>query len=1812
MKTSLFRRTLALFLVLLVFGLQTFAQSNSSSLTATGPWTNMKESSIPVSGTRYIVPTSYRTVRLDANELIPILDNAPMEFSALAQTKFVTVDLPLPDGTMETFRIVNSPIMEAPLQAQYPNIRTFAGVSTTDAGKKVRFDFTPQGFHAMILVAGESTIFIDPYSFGGGDTEHYIVYERSDFASSVSKMIDCSVTSGPTTTPVDPQGLAYNTCELREYRLALAATGEYTTFHGGTVAGALAAQVTTMNRVNGIYERDFAVRMNIIANNNLLIFTNSATDPYTNNNGATMLGENQTEVNATIGSANYDIGHVFSTGGGGIAALGSVCVGSIKAQGVTGSPAPVGDPFDVDYVAHEMGHQFGANHTQNNNCNRNNPTAMEPGSASTIMGYAGICAPNVQNNSDDHFHAISMQEIGAEIDGHTCQVSTPLTNTSPTITGTNGNVAVPANTPFMLTATATDPNGDPLTYNWEQMDNQVSTQPPVATATGGPNFRSYSPTTDPTRYFPNLTDLANGGPFTWEVLPSVTRTMNFRVTARDNATGGGCTDYVDVTLDIDGNSGPFVVTYPSATGIVWNGLTTETVTWDVANTTNAPVNCANVDILLSTDGGLTYPTVLATNTPNDGSHPITVPNTPTTTARVMVRSASGTFFDISDNNFEIAGATFDYTLSTTNNVQTVCSPTDAVYTIDIGEVGGYSDPVTLSVTGLPAGATSNFSVNPVTPVGSSVLTISNIGAVTPGAYTFTVNAASTSGPKTLSLDLNINNGSPAAITLLTPADAATGVSTGTTFTWSASPDNGATYEIDIATDPGFTTIIDNATGLATESYTSASLSNNTTYYWRVRVITGCGTSPYSTAFSFTTSNCNTYTSTNVPVSISATGTPTVTSTITVPATGTISDLNVVQLVGNHTYISDLTFTLTSPTGTNVILMDQVCTTEDDFDIAFDDASAQAYGSIPCPPIGGGIYQPNQVLSAFNGENPNGTWTLTIADAFNQDGGALTGWAIEICTTPAACIDPDVPTVTAAAGPHCEGDVVTLNVGGNLNDATQWAVYSGSCGGTLLGTTTTGTFDVTLAAGTNDYFVRGEGGCVTPGTCGTVSISAGTTPAAPTVTVSDNCGSSTLTATGTNLLWSTGETTASITVTTGGAYTVTQTVAGCTSPNGTGTANPIAIPSAPTVTVVDNCGSSTLTATGTNLLWSTGETTSSITVTTAGAYTVTQTVGGCTSAAGSGTANPQAVPSITAGTLTNPTACGSSDGSIVVNGTGTGTVSWTGMSSGNSGVVTLPYTITGLAAGSYAITFDNGCPSNTLNESLTDPTAPSAPTVTVVDNCGSSTLTATGTNLVWSTGATTASITVTTGGTYTVTQTVGGCTSGPGSGVANPLTIPAAPTVTVLDNCGSSTLTATGTNLMWSTGETTASITVSTGGAYTVTQTVGGCTSTPGTGTANPLTIPAAPTVSVLDGCGSSTLTATGSNLSWSTGETTSSINVTTAGAYTVTQTVSGCTSMNGSGTANPLTVPAPTNETATACGSYTWPVNNSTYTASGNYSATLTAANGCDSVINLNLTINTAATGTDVQSACGTYTWIDGNTYTSSTNTPTYTIAGGASNGCDSIVTLNLTILGSVFGTDTQTSCGPFTWIDGNTYSSSTNTPTYTMAGGASNGCDSVVTLLLTVVTIDNGISQLDYNTLQADYIFGTAYQWIDCDNNNSPIAGATTLTFDATANGNYAVIITDGACSDTSACMPITTIGIDEFDAASLSIYPNPTSGELTVDIAELDAKQFTMYDATGRIVMVGDLTKGVNHISIVHLARGTYTFELNGYTTVRSIVKL
>jgi len=355
----------------------------------------------------------------------------------------------------------------------------------------------------------------------------------------------------------------FGDCQLRKYRLALACTGEYATFHGGTTESVLAEYNVSINRVNGIYEKDFGITMELIENTDELIFFDGATDPYTNDDGLVMLSENQNTVTSIIGSSNYDIGHVYSTGGGGIASLRSPCTNR-KARGVTGLANPINDPFYVDYVSHEIGHQFGCNHTFNNECgfggspNRNNATAYEPG----------------------------------------------MENSAPEIEAVVGNNTIlPISTPFQLTALATDDDGDALTYCWEQYDNQISTQPPVIGSDDGPSFRSYPPVEDPTRLFPRLISiLYTGNTNTWERLPSVDREMTFRVSVRDNHQGLGCTADDEVSLTFTSEAGPFEVTSQAAS-TNWTAGEQHEIIWDVANTDLAPISCSNVDILLSIDRG---------------------------------------------------------------------------------------------------------------------------------------------------------------------------------------------------------------------------------------------------------------------------------------------------------------------------------------------------------------------------------------------------------------------------------------------------------------------------------------------------------------------------------------------------------------------------------------------------------------------------------------------------------------------------------------------------------------------------------------------------------------------------------------------------------------------------------------------------------------------------------------------------------------------------------------------------------------------------------------------------------------------------------------------------------------------------------------------------------------------------------------------------------------------------------------------------------------------------------------------------------
>tara|TARA_Y100000589_G_scaffold326368_1_gene365995 strand:+ start:152 stop:2422 length:2271 start_codon:yes stop_codon:yes gene_type:complete len=630
-------------------------------------WTDITRGDDPT-----IQPMEYRVLRLDLDSLKCLLNSAPYENDIKAGDSPVVITLPMPNDTFEKFSFVHSPIMSPELAAKYPEIQVFLGQGIDSPSSTVRFDLTPHGFHAMILAEGK-TIYIDPFT--QGDLEHCISYTKasfyanneSDWSCGVKEIDEGVVTSNPDQKSVQIMGIpksqsntysSSNGTTLRTYRLALACTGEYASYHGGTTLGALSAMNTTMARVNGVFEKDVCLRMILIDNNDDIIYLNGNTDPYTNSNGATMLSQNQTICNNVIGSSNYDIGHVFSTGGGGIASLQSPCYSSYKARGVTGRYVPIGDPFDIDYVAHEMGHQWGANHTQNNSCNRASNAAYEPGSASTIMGYAGICSPNLQNNSDDHFHNKSINEmISYTVNGYgnTCDSPISTGNSVPIVDAGTGGFYIPASTPFILKATASDDDGDAITYNWEQYDLGPATSSSDYNLTNPsgnqPIFRSWSSTSDPSRTFPRKSDLVNNTITIGEHMPTYTRDLAFKCSVRDNVAGGGAFDDDVVSFSVYGFAGPFLVTSPSG-GSVQGGSQVE-VTWDVAGTDAYPINCANVEISISTDGGNNFDTIILSSTPNDGSEFVEIPNITSYQTRFRVKAVGSIWFDISNINTAI-------------------------------------------------------------------------------------------------------------------------------------------------------------------------------------------------------------------------------------------------------------------------------------------------------------------------------------------------------------------------------------------------------------------------------------------------------------------------------------------------------------------------------------------------------------------------------------------------------------------------------------------------------------------------------------------------------------------------------------------------------------------------------------------------------------------------------------------------------------------------------------------------------------------------------------------------------------------------------------------------------------------------------------------------------------------------------------------------------------------------------------------------------------------------------------------------------
>ncbi|MCH9695547.1 MAG: cadherin-like domain-containing protein [Gammaproteobacteria bacterium] len=603
-----------------------------------------------------------RLLRLNLDALQHKLSQAPNEF---VDHFDVQLKLPLPKGGYSDYRIKEVQVMAPQLAARYPDIKTYRVINAADSSTVGSLDITPDGVHAMFLEDGE-WVFINPtgadnqyQSFNRARSGHSGTGRDRGFSCSLRHRGEAQSHTGSGRLVAEKMALrelSFGT-ELRTYRLAVASTGEFTQANGGTKATAMSAIVTGVNRISLIFERDFGTRLQLVADNDKVIYTDPATDPF--DNPDTTIDVATGVFDSAIGSSNYDLGHVFESGAGGVAGLGVAC-SAYKGDGVSGNSGPASDGFFVDIVAHEMGHQLGANHSFNSgdsSCgeNRAEQFAFEPGSGTTIMSYAGICgADDVQQRADAFFHTSSIEQIRSFVTtgGSACGAVAQLNNEAPSVNAGTDTV-IPKSTPFSLTGTATDSNaGDALTYTWEQMDlGPASDGQGSAIDTGsGPLFRSFMPGSSPTRIFPRLEKALAGAVEFGEVLPTTARDLNFRLTVRD---GNGGVGSGSVKLTVDANSGPFSVTAPTG-GTGWAFGSQQTVSWNVANTNNAPVSCAAVELALSTNAGVTFDTVLAASTPNDGNESVTVPRTETTAARIRVSCTTQPFLAFNTANFAIS------------------------------------------------------------------------------------------------------------------------------------------------------------------------------------------------------------------------------------------------------------------------------------------------------------------------------------------------------------------------------------------------------------------------------------------------------------------------------------------------------------------------------------------------------------------------------------------------------------------------------------------------------------------------------------------------------------------------------------------------------------------------------------------------------------------------------------------------------------------------------------------------------------------------------------------------------------------------------------------------------------------------------------------------------------------------------------------------------------------------------------------------------------------------------------------------------
>lgn len=821
----------------------------------------------------------YQLFSLNLDNFKVLLADVPSRKN-IGTNPMVVINFPDKKGNMEQFQVTETSTLAPEIAIKYPNIKTYIGFSLDNPGGRIRFSVTPQGLKTMSTYPNKPALFTVPLN--KGDESLYITYDRSMRIDSKKDFECLTENENVPIKEIISLNRDANDQILRTLRIAISTTGEYTNFwddgddtNGDAQEDALAALVSTLNRTNEVFEVDMAITFQLVTGTEI-IYPTASTDPYTGSFNSQL----QSTLTSEVGESNYDIGHLFNYGGnnGNAGCIGCVCVDGQKGSGFSshsftdndGGPN-MDDFFDIDYVPHEIGHQMGGNHTFSQS-NEGTGVNYEPGSGTTIMGYAGITGANdVQDHSDPYFHYGTINQVLNNLDTRTCWTSSEITN-NPPVADAGDDYTIPQGTAFKLVGSATDSDEeDVLTYTWEQVDSGTTTSSNFGpTKTSGAVWRSRPPSSNPTRYMPVRSrvlsgELTEANPqetednTSWETVSTVARSLNFALTVRDRSETNGMgqfpqSDFDFMTVTVDGSSGPFAVT-SQTTNETWNVGESQTVTWDVAGTDTGSVNTPSVNIYLSTDGGLTFPFLAASNVANDGSHTFSVPpaDGDSDQLRVMVEGNDNIFYAINSTNLSLQESEFAMTVEEPS--VTVCSPNDVIYNFTYNTFLGFTGTTSFSTLGLPSGLSATFSSNTASTDGADIeLVISNIGVLNEGTYNFQITGTSGAIVKTTDVDFSVFSNILEIPILTSPSMNITGVGLSPIFSWEEIS-NISSYDIEIATDQQFSSVLfsDN---ISTNSFSGASLEESTVYYWRVKAKNTCGEGDFSEISSFTTQNCS--------------------------------------------------------------------------------------------------------------------------------------------------------------------------------------------------------------------------------------------------------------------------------------------------------------------------------------------------------------------------------------------------------------------------------------------------------------------------------------------------------------------------------------------------------------------------------------------------------------------------------------------------------------------------------------------------------------------------------------------------------------------------------------------------------------------------------------------------------------------------------------------------------------------------------------------------------------------------------------------